>query len=210
MRSPEIVSIDVSHPDAQLLARGAEIILGGGLIVLPTETRYGLLTRADQRQSLDRLYAAKRRPATLPTALFVRDYEQLKLFGKTNDATDALAGVFLPGPLTLVMDTRADLPAPVVVDGKIGIRISSAACVDMLLSRLNVPVTATSANLSGEPENDNIDQISSAFGSEVGLYYNAGLLAGEPSTVVDCSGEEVVVLREGAISRGRISQIVGN
>ena len=80
----------------------------------------------------------------------------------------------------------------------------------MLLSQLKVPVTATSANLSGEPESDNIDQITSAFGSKVELYYNAGLLTGEPSTVVDCSGDNVVVLREGAISQGRINQVLGS
>jgi tRNA threonylcarbamoyl adenosine modification protein (Sua5/YciO/YrdC/YwlC family) len=96
-----------------------------------------------------------------------------------------------------------------VVDGKIGLRWSSSPVIDGLLRRLECPLTATSANISGRPDPESVEEIVSQFGDRVDLYLDAGPLTGPTSTVVDCSGEKPKILRDGAIPRAEIEREIG-
>ncbi len=204
-----ILKTDPAHPAASALDQAAEILSGGGLVVVPTETRYGLLARGDEQSILERLYRVKRRELNRPTALLVRDADEIGRLGKTNRAAEALVNRFLPGPLTLVLRSVHDWPPPRVVDGRIGVRWSSAVVIRELLSRFDFPVTATSANISGQNNRVDVESIEQDIGDGVELYLDAGRLSAQFSTVVDCSGEPVRLLREGAISRIEIEQAVG-
>jgi tRNA threonylcarbamoyl adenosine modification protein (Sua5/YciO/YrdC/YwlC family) len=205
-----VLRTDLSRPDAALLDQAAGAILAGGLVVAPTETRYGLLVRADRQEYLEKLYSIKKRELSKATALLVRDMNELGSLGRITRAAARLAGRFLPGPLTLILEARRDWPPPRVVEGRIGLRWSSAAIIQQLLARLDVPVTATSANISGRPDHESVEGIASDFGDLVSLYIDVGPLAGSSSTVVDCSGLKVNVLREGAIGRREVEQALGD
>lgn len=204
MMSPKIDTIEYSTPDQEIVGRAASILGEGGLIVAPTETRYGLLARADSSEAVTRLYSIKGRPITLPTAIFVSDIDGISNYGPLNAAARRLAEKFLPGPLTLVIGATADLGEPLVVDKKIGIRLSSAPFIRSLLEKIDFPVTATSANLSGDRELETVDEIARAFGGKIDLYVDVGVLDNPVSTVVDASKDSPIVLRTGAIAESEI------
>ena len=208
MMSPRIDAVEYAVPDVGIVAKAAVVLKDGGLVVAPTETRYGLLARADQPSAVSRLYSIKGRPVKLPTAIFVRDQRDISSYAVFNPAAKRLAERFLPGPLTLVLKATRDLGEPLVVDGKIGIRLSSAPFIIALLKEVSFPVTATSANLSGTEDLDTVDEIARAFGGKVDLYIDVGVLDNTVSTVVDVSQEQAVILREGAIAADDIQQIL--
>jgi len=204
-----VLRTDLRHPDATVLDQAAGSILAGGLVVAPTETRYGLLARADRQEYLETLYRAKKRDLNKATALLVRNMDELGSLGRITRSAARLAECFLPGPLTLILEALPDWPPPRVVGGRIGLRWSSAPFIQQLLARLDGPVTATSANISGRSDHDNVEGIAADFGDRVSLYIDVGPLTGSTSTVVDCSGSKVTVLREGAITRREIEQVLG-
>ncbi len=199
MTSPKIDTIDYSAPDEKVVSKAATILGDGGLIVAPTETRYGLLARADDPTVVSRLYTVKGRPASLPTAIFVRSIEDAARYAKINAAAKRLAERYLPGPLTLVLKASKELGEPLIVEGKVGIRMSSAPFITRLISRVAFPVTATSANPSGDRDLDTIDEIARTFGGKIDLYIDVGVLDNAVSTVIDISSENPTIIRRGAI-----------
>jgi len=209
MRRIELVAVDAGSPDQTVIDRVAALLCKGGLVVAPTETRYGLLARADNDRALELLYKAKRRSRKVPTALFIKDYESVSVYGETNETTDKLASAFLPGPLTLVLKAVAGSHQSVVVNGKVGIRVSSSPVISSLLTQVDFPLTATSANISGEPEKETADEIAAVFGESVDMYLDAGPLVGPVSTVIDCSQGKAQVIRDGAVSERRIRRLLG-
>lgn len=193
-------------PSPSVIAQATQVILAGGVVVAPTETRYGLLARGDSQTALEKVYELKKRLLTQPTALMVPDRAALPRFGVMTPEAERLAAAYLPGPVTLVLRALHDWAPPRVVDGRIGLRCSSAPVVAALLASARCDLTATSANLSGEPEPDTVDEINAEFGNEVDLYLDGGPLRGPVSTVVDCSAPGVKVLREGAIPAADIKR----
>ncbi len=117
-----------------------------------------------------------------------------------------LAEVFWPGPLTLVIAAKAGLPRALVgADGGVGVRVSSHPIARALARRLGRPITATSANLAGQPPATTLAQARAAFGRKVKVYLEGGVLGGSPpSTVVAFDREVIEVLRIGAIPRRRL------
>lgn len=200
--------LDPAAPPSPILKEVATVLTEGGLVVAPTETRYGILARADRREVLEKLYEVKRRDLNKPTSLLVRLPEDIGSLGQMNRSAELLAKAFLPGPLTLVLRSKRDWFPPAVVDGKIGIRCSPLPLVRELLGLVDWPLTATSANRSGKSDFVTVDDIEKEFGDELDFYVDAGPLSGETSTVVDCSREKPAVLREGTISRRQIEAVL--
>ena len=209
MAKTEVLPVDFLAPSQSAVCRTAEILLSGGLVVAPTDTRYGLLARADRQEIVEKLCYVKGRPLTNPISLFLENPDDISRFGTVNAVADCLARAFLPGLLTLVLQSLCDWPPPRVIDGKIGIRCSSAPLICRVLEIVDFPATATSANRSGGRNCDSVQEIVEDFGSTVDLYLDAGPLSGKPSSVVDCSRDEVCILREGAINACEIEQAVG-
>lgn len=204
-----VLTINGLSPSPAVLDQAAHALSNGELVVAPTETRYGLLARADRQEYVEKLYGLKQRDLRQATALFVRDLFDAEKLGRLTFAAEALYEKFLPGPLTLILQAVPDWPPPRVVDGKIGLRCSSAATIRGLIERLPMPLTATSANISGESDVESVEALAAVFGDGVSLYLDAGPLVGAVSTVVDCSVDPVRILREGAISRGQIELTLG-
>lgn len=204
-----LLDIDPHHLAAEVLERIGAVLNAGGLVVSPTETRYGLMCRADMPSAVDRLYALKGRSATAATALFVPDIEALERLAILPESGRRLAERFLPGPLTLVLKAKEAWPAPLVVDGKIGIRVSPSPVIRGILDLVSSPLTATSANKSGSPTRSTAREIAEELGDQADLYLEAGILDGPVSTVVDCSDGSVHILREGALTAGLIRSVLG-
>lgn len=206
----EPVSLSVLEPSQIALAvqQAALVLMAGGVVVAPTETRYGLLASADQPQAVTAISKLKGRAVVKPMSVFASSLLQMETLAELTPQARVLAQHFLPGPLTLVLDARVPWSEPLVCDGRIGLRYSSSPVVSALLQATGTPLTATSANLAGEPEAVHLAEVMATFGDRVQLYLDGGALSGPVTTVVDASGEGCQILRDGAIARTEIETAV--
>src|SRR5512140_143911 len=145
----KILRWEATRPFDSIARTAVEVLERGGLVVAPTETRYGLLVRHDSEEALHKLYDAKGRPTTMPTAFFVDSEERIRQYAAVPAIADRLIQRFLPGPLTLVLKATVAWEPPRVVHGKIGFRWSSSPLIEALVPRAPFLLTATSANMSG-------------------------------------------------------------
>ncbi len=187
-----------------VLSDAVTALRNGELIVAPTETRYGLLVNASDSSALEKLYQAKQRPGFMPTAIFVNSYDEIFEYGELTQAAEKLAKAYLPGPLTLILTAKKPMEKYVVFKGKIGIRYSGSKLMADLLSRIDFPLSATSANISGKNECESIEEIKNEFKDSVALYIDSGNLANPSSTVVDVSSKDLSFHRVGEISKEQI------
>ncbi len=200
----DIIEVIGNKITPEVIKQICMILQNHGLVVAPTETRYGLLIRADRKETLKKLFELKKRPMTSPTAIFVKNKADLFEYGEQSDSASILAEKFLPGPLTMILKAKAPIEPEILKDGKIGLRLSSSPIIQSIMDGVNFPVSATSANRTGSPDHSTIVEIRAELGDEVDLYLDGGALTGKTSTVVDCSVNPPVVLREGAIASSLI------
>ncbi len=204
MNNSAIKKINCANPELEIINQAIEKLIAGEIVIAPTETRYGILTRADSENSIKKLFEIKQRQQELPTAVFVGNLEMMMHYGEMTPAIQRLAKLFLPGPVTLIIKALEGTRLPVVIDGKIGMRISSSLVIEKIMENTPFPITATSANLSGSDDNVSIEEIYNAFGDGISLYLDGGKLENTTSTVIDCTGADPVIVREGAIAKEAI------
>lgn len=188
----------------------------GGLLAYPTETVYGLGSRALQAD-VAALAALKGRSAGKPFLLLISDRAMAESHGLAfNASADALARAFWPGPLTLVLPGGSGrlpdlLRGP---DGGIAVRWTSHQAIAGLVAALGTPLTSTSANLPGQPPGPGADAIARDFAPAVEagklLVLDGGVLGNRPpSTVVDCTRPRAQIVREGTLSVSELRRAVG-
>jgi tRNA threonylcarbamoyl adenosine modification protein (Sua5/YciO/YrdC/YwlC family) len=208
----EIVSIDSAAPQPERIARAAELIRGGEVVAIPTDTVYGLAADPFNAAAVQKVFAAKGRPPDAPILLLVDSLQMAAgLAKRLPPLFDSLAGRFWPGPLTIVVDAHASIP-PIVTAGtaRVGIRLPAAPVVRALVSALGHPITGTSANISGEPECRSAQEVADAMGERIPLILDGGpALASTPSTVVGLSSDSWNIIREGEIRRTELEQFFG-
>jgi L-threonylcarbamoyladenylate synthase len=192
----------------------AESIERGLLVVLPTETVYGIACRPDDPGATARLFEAKRRPARLTLPVLVPDVTSAWRLSVPSAAAHALAEAFWPGPLTMILPRIGTASAWELGEHKatIGLRVPNHPLAHDLMLRAG-PLAATSANLSGRPPLSDAAGLVWTFGDRVAVYLvlpPGGVPGGSPSTVVDLTGDELVVLREGAIEPDRLRDAVAD
>jgi len=176
--------------------------------VYPTETFYGLGADATSPRALECLFAAKHREPGKPVGLIVADLAMARQVAAEIPANALrLADSFWPGPLTMVLPARAELdPALIGSDGGVGLRVSPNPIAHALVRRFGRPLTATSANLAGEPPAETLEQARESFGDKVAIYLDGGKLGQMPaSTVITFEHGTPRVLRHGPISEGQIA-----
>ena len=203
MIKTEIFKIDPDDPDVKIIDRCARIIVKGGLVAFPTETVYGLGASALDEDAVDRIYKVKNRPRTKPLAIQVADIKTIEKMGyRLTPAAMALASVFWPGPLTMVLEDASGR--------KMGFRMPAHKVALGLLKKTGLPIAVPSANLSGEPPAKNARDVRKSFDGKIEAILDGGeAYIGVESTVVDLAGDEPKILREGAISRERILEACG-
>jgi len=183
------------------IAEAAAAIRRGEIVAYPTETFYGLAVDALDPVALARLFALKGRDGDKASALLVAD---LAMFATLCTEVPArareLAAAHWPGPLTLALPARADLPAAIVYEGFVAARVSSHPLAEALVARVGRPITATSANPAGGDPARTAAEVRDHFGVESFHLLDGGQTpGGAPSTLVRLRGDAVEVLRKGAI-----------
>jgi tRNA threonylcarbamoyl adenosine modification protein (Sua5/YciO/YrdC/YwlC family) len=180
------------------VAEASRVLSDGWPVAIPTDTVYGLAVDPFRPGATDRLFEAKRRPRGVTLPVLVAGLDQaLSLAGPVSQGALALMRRFWPGPLTVVVARRDGLGVDLGDDdATIGVRCP-AHPVARALSAAAGPLATTSANLHGEAPLVAADDVASAFGATVPLVLDGGPCTGLPSTVVDCTGGEAKLLRQG-------------
>ncbi len=182
----------------------AKYLADGEPVIYPTETVYGLGADVTNKNAVDRIFSAKGRDSTKAVSIAVANVAQAKELAEFDPVAEKLAEKFLPGPLTLILKSKIDLPN-VVVDGKIGIRIPENDFVQKLIRIFRRPIISTSANLSGKKEPTNISEVDEKLFDRIKVLVDGGQTKyRKSSTVVESLGAGMRILREGAISKQQI------
>ncbi|NPA49586.1 MAG: threonylcarbamoyl-AMP synthase, partial [Thermodesulfobacteria bacterium] len=204
--------ISLAENQEEALRAALKALKEGKVVVIPTETFYGLAVDCQNEEALKRLFALKRRPEEKPVLLLVGDLAQLEeVVREITPLARKLIAAFWPGPLTLVLEARPGLSSFLTAGtGKVAVRLSSHPVPRRLALSFGRPITGTSANLSGKPPARSVAEVLAQLPG-VDLVLDAGVLpARAPSTIVDASGEAPVLLREGEIPWAEILGATGD
>ena len=174
----------------------------GGIIGFPTDTAYGLGVDPFNEAAVDRLFSVKGRPEAKPILLLVDSIAMAESVSQPPQTFRDVVEKFWPGPLTLVLQARSQIPMKVTAGTKtIGLRWPAAAFANNLVGRFGQPLTATSANRSGEPSTVTADEVCSQLGASLDALVDGGSLpARGGSTLLDLTVDPPLVLREGPVS----------
>lgn len=201
-------SISTYHPKA--IPEALKVLQSGGLVAFPTDTVYGLGALAFNGKAIEQIYIAKGRPETKAIPILLADPDDLaKVCVEPNPLVVKLASRFWPGPMTLIVPKHPDLPDAVSSTPTVGVRVPDHTVARMLLHYAG-PMAVTSANLSGQTSPVTAQEVLDQLDGRIDLILDGGQTPGGiPSTVVDCSGDEPVILREGPITMEHILKIFG-
>lgn len=187
--------------------RALELLHFGGLVAFPTDTVYGLGALVFDDLAVRRIYVAKGRAPEKAIPVLVADASALSLVAdEVSPIAQRLATVFWPGPVTLIVKRNPDVPEAVSASDTVGVRVPDHEIARRLL-RAAGPMAVTSANASGHPSPSTASQVLAQLDGRLPLILDGGSTrGGVPSTVVDCTGAEPIVLRPGPVSLAEIRQ----
>jgi L-threonylcarbamoyladenylate synthase len=196
-----IVDARGDPPPAEAIEAARAVLRAGGIAGVPTDTVYGLAADPFRAGATDRLFKVKRRPRTFELPVLVADIDQaLTLATNVPETAERLMARFWPGALTVVLPRRPDLDADLGSDdATIGVRCPDHP-VPLALCRSLGPIATTSANRHGEAPLTTAAELAAELGSSVDLVLDGGPCTGAASTVVDCTGAEPRLLREGRLA----------
>jgi len=196
------VSVDPGAPQRDAIQEAATWIRNGGVVAIPTDTLYGLACDPFRADAVSRLFAVKGRAAGQALPLIAADAAQVAVhLGAVPPLGARLAQRFWPGPLTLIVVAPASLVRDVTGDtGTVGVRVPADTVARAIAAACGRPITATSANVSGQPATSDPDDIERTLGDRIDLLIDTGpTRGGAPSTIVDVTSAEPRLVREGAI-----------
>lgn len=203
----EIINIE----DRECIRRARVVLYAGGLVAFPTDTVYGIAAAARNKKAILKLYKVKRRTRQLPIPVLIASKLQLKQITKlVPEYAQRLTDKFWPGPITFVLNRDLALPAELSPDKTIGIRMPDHAFVLRLIHALG-PLAVTSANLSGGTSSSTAIEVLQQLEGSFELLIDGGQTPGQvPSTVVDCTGAEPLILRNGPITQDEINKFLAD
>jgi L-threonylcarbamoyladenylate synthase len=207
----EIIKINVEKPEPSLIRYAADQIRAGQVLGMPTDTFYGLAADPLNLRAVDRVYEIKTRSRHKPLSLLIDSVEQAEELARPlPDEFYKLARRFWPGPLTVIVQASSRLPLKVTANtGNVALRVPDSKIPLEVIRAAGIPITATSANLSGAAECTTAVAVRDQLQDRISIIVDGGTSPREiASTIVDLTDEEARwrVIREGAISTQEISE----
>jgi L-threonylcarbamoyladenylate synthase len=209
----KVLPIDQERPQENITTEVARIVGEGGIVSFPTETVYALGADAYNEDAVAKIYRIKRRDRSKPLSVFLKCAEHTrKVVDQISVDAEKLMDKFWPGPLTLVFKCTDPKLSMVLANGnKLGVRVSPSRLVTGLLEGMRVPLTATSANISGKKSCVAANRVFYFFNGRIDLIVDGGRSkVFLPSTVLDVSSDEVSLIRLGHIPIDDIRKVVPN
>jgi len=195
---PETIVISIEEKNAIRLAK--KVIQSGGIVVIPTDTLYGIACDPRNIHALNNMYIAKERPSYKAIPLLLGGMEQLRKVVRLIDPRVLrLAHVFWPGALTLVLEKQLDLPKELTPYSGVAVRMPDHPFTISLLQRTG-PLAVSSANISGQANPRNLEGVLEQLDGRVDLVLDGGVIqSGNGSTIVQCLEGDIRLLRGGPI-----------
>ena len=207
----KFITLDPIHPEQKKLGEAADIILSDGVIGYPTETVYGLGANALSDNAVEKVFDLKGREKNKPILIIASDLDQVKkLVASFPSQAEILAKAFWPGALTMIFEAAPQL-SPLLLGGgnQIGIRIPASQICLELIKQCGVPITSTSANITGKENPISAEEVFKYFGSKLDLIIDGGASPSRvPSTVISIENNKVKLLREGVIPYSKIQHVI--
>jgi len=180
--------------------KAADIIRRGGVAIFPTESSYGMGARITDEKAIAKVFGLKGRPEHKPIPVIAKDLNQMEKFAVLDETAKRLSRKFHPGPLTLIVDATDKVPK-ILSKGSIAFRITSNSTAKRICELVGEPITATSANISGEPPIYGAEKARKQFPG-IFVVDEGELPKNPPSTIFDTRTGKMV--REGPISEKEI------
>lgn len=201
-----VLSVDAPRAAAE----AAEVLRAGGLVALPTDTVYGVAAALDE-SAIERIFAAKQRPTERAVPVLLSDAGAAPLVTREfPEAARKLAASFWPGPLTIAVPRREDLPPNLTQLPTVAVRVPDHAGARAVIAAVGGALAVTSANRSDEPPACTVEAAIAALGERVALYLDGGPCSGGvPSTVITLEAGEPRVLRPGPIHESALRAALG-
>ena len=210
----DIFSMNLENPEAEAIEEAAGYLRKGRAIVFPTDTVYGLGVNALRVDSIERLFKIKQRPPSKPVPLIVKDIAMAKQLAYFDSKKEKILNTVWPGAITVVLSKRDTVPDSLTANQPtVGLRIPDCQFTSDLMEQVDFPVTATSANISGQDPLGDSKAVIMAFEKEYlrpELVLDAGQLPNNPpSTVLDLTTNQPRILRIGAVDKQKLLEILG-
>lgn len=189
--------------DKEELEKVVQTLNNNGVIIFPTETVYGIGGKATSRSVIDRVYNSKRRPRDKAVNILVSNINEIEKYAViSSDIERKIINNFMPGPITIILNKRADFGDDFTADNNtIGVRIPNNKIVNLILSNIDFPLIAPSANISGKPSGIKAKDIIRDFENSVDIIIDGGdVKEGLSSTIVRVDGSDIQILRQGKIT----------
>ena len=182
------------------IAELANILKNDGVISVPTDTIYGICARIDSKVAYKKLIEIKKRPINKSFPIMCSSIKQIKEIAEVSGVGEKIIKYFMPGPITVILKKKDNIPS-YITNGKdtIAIRMATSKALEDLIEKVGCPIFMTSANVSGKSTCKSIDEIEETFPSLDGIL-EGSVGFNKASTIIDCTFEEIKVLREGPIS----------
>lgn len=195
----EYYELHPDNPQMRYINKAVDVLKNGGVIIYPTDTVYGLGCDIYNKEALERIYMIKNEAFTKLYSFIISDFKDIAQYAKVSDFAYKHMKKLLPGPYTFVLPAAKEVPKKLWTKRKqVGIRIPDHQIALTLAAELGHPIVSTSVtNRKGENMYDP-DEIKLLFNTQVDLMLASGYLDGTLSSIVDLSGEEVEIIREGA------------
>jgi L-threonylcarbamoyladenylate synthase len=206
----EIVKINNENPELSLVKYAADQIRSGEVLGMPTDTFYGLAADPFNLRAVEKVYEIKTRSRHKPLSLLIESIDQAEELAKPlPEEFYALARKFWPGPLTIIVQAGSRLPLKVTANtGNVALRVPNAKIPLAVVTAAAIPITATSANLSGAAECTSAEQVRDQLHGRINIIVDGGDSPRDvASTIVDLSDDTARwrIIREGAIPSDQIS-----
>ncbi|MBR3254675.1 MAG: threonylcarbamoyl-AMP synthase [Clostridia bacterium] len=181
-----------------------KILKNDGVVSVPTDTVYGICARISTQKAHDKLVTVKNRSEEKSFPVMCANIEQIKSIAIVNKTAEKIIKAFMPGPLTVVLKKNNEMPN-YVTNGKdtIAVRIATSDVLKEIIEKVESPLFMTSANISGKPTCNSLDEIENACPLLDGML-EGKVIFSKGSTIIDCTSNEIMILRSGPISREEI------
>lgn len=196
---PTLIKINAINPQARLIKKVAALLSDGGVIAYPTDTIYGIGCDIFNKRAVERICQLKGRDKKKPLSFVCSDLSDISRYAKVSNYAYRIMKRLLPGPYTFVLESSSQVPRMLTQKRKtVGIRVPDNEIALSIVRELGNPIISTSANISGEDVISDPYEIDRLLGRNLDMVVDGGILSGNPSTVVDLTGDTPLILRKGA------------